>query len=113
MPVRIQNITDEAHQTHTILFEESEIELTVRFLPVVGFWFIDVSYGGRAAYGCKLSVGVLHLLSRNYPFDFTVRDLTSQGLDPVRRDDFITGRCALYMLDAEDMETIRDEPVPL
>lgn len=113
MPVQIENITDEPHQRHVILFEESEIELTLRFLPVVQIWVFSVGYKGAQASGYKLSNDVLHMRSRNFPFDFTVRDLSGAGLDPFRIDDFSTNRCALYMLDADDMETVRDAPVPL
>lgn len=113
MPVRIDNIDDDPHQRHTILFGESEVVLSLRFHPTVEIWTIDVTYGGRQAMGYKLSVGVLHMRSRNFPFDFIVADNTGQGLDPLRLDDFVTGRCSLYMLDASDMEAIRGQPVPV
>lgn len=113
MPVQIQNISAEAHQRHVLLFDESEIELTMRFYPTVEMWTIDVSYKGQTATGYKLSADVLHMRSRNFPFDFAVRDLSGLGLDPFRLDDFATGRCAIYMMSADDMETIRDAPVPL
>lgn len=113
MPLQIQNITDEAHQRHVIVFDESEIELTLRFHPTVEMWTFDTVYKTLNADGYKLSVGVLHMRSRNFPFDFVVRDQTDAGLDPFRLDDFSTGRCALYLLDAADMEIVRDAPVPL
>lgn len=113
MPVQIENISDEPIQRHIVLFEESEIELTLRFLPVVQIWVFDVIYKDRSASGFKLSNDVLHMRSQNYPFDFTVVDLSGIGLDPYRIDDFSTGRCGLYMLNAADMETVRDGPVPL
>lgn len=113
MPVQIENITAEAHQRHIVLFEESEIVLTLRFLPVVEMWTLGLEYKGEEAHGYKLSAGVLHLLSRNFPFDFTVRDLSDNGIDPFKIDDFSSGRCGLYMLDADDMQVIRDAPVPL
>lgn len=113
MPKRIQNITDEADQRHVILFEESEIVLTLRFFAVAEFWAIDVEYKGRTVYGFKLSANVLHMRSQNFPFDFTVRDLAETGIDPFKIDDFASGRCELYLLTADDMEVIRDGAVPL
>lgn len=110
---RIQNITAEAHQRHILLFEESEIALTLRFYPTVEMWAFDIEYKGRVASGYKLAVGVLHMESRNFPFDFAVRDLVDVGLDPFRLDDFSTDRCALYLLNAADMELLRNAPVPI
>ncbi len=113
MPVRIANITDAPHQRHTVLFEESEIVVTLRFHPTVEMWVLDAVYNGSQALGYKLSVGVLHMQSRNLPFDFVVRDAQQAGLDPYLIDDFSTGRCELYLLNAEDMEVVRGTPVPL
>lgn len=113
MPIQIENITSEAHQRHTILFEESEIVLTLRFYATVQIWCMDVEYKGKVAQGHKLSAGVLHMRSRNYPFDFVIRLEDGAGLDPFRADDFVSGRCKLYLLDAADMVVIRATPVPL
>lgn len=113
MARQLLNIDSDAHQRHTILFEESEIVLSLRYHPTVEMWTIDVTYQGVQALGYKLSVGVLHMHSRNFPFDFVANDNTGQGLDPVRRDDFETGRCSLYMLEAAEMEALRGAPVPL
>jgi hypothetical protein len=110
---QIENITDEPHQRHTIVFEESEIALELRFLPVVEMWFVNVEYKGVVASGYKLSADVLHMRSRNFPFDFTVLDLSNSGIDPFRIDDFSSGRCGLYLVESADMEAIRGAPVPL
>jgi len=109
---KLQNITDEPHQRHTIVFEESEIVLSLRYLPTVEMWIMDVGYGDVSTHGLKLSVGVLHMRSRNLPFDFIVTDNIETGLDPIRADDFSTGRCAMYLLEADDMQEIRGAAVP-
>lgn len=111
--IKIENISDETHQRHTMLFEESEIILTLRYHPTVEMWAFDIEYKDVVASGYKLSIGVLHMRSRNLPFDFVVTDQGGTDLDPIRRDDFSTGRCALYMLEASDMEAIRDATVPI
>lgn len=113
MPIGIDNITDEAHQRHTIIFEESEVVISLRFHPTVGMWTIDIEYKESMLFGYKLSVDVLHIRSRNMPFDFTVVDDSGAGLDPFKIDDFSTDRCSLYMLQSDDMELIRGAPVPL
>lgn len=113
MASKILNIDGDAHQRHTLQFGEEEITLSLRYHPTVEMWTMDVGYQGQSASGYKLSVGVLHMQSRNFPFDFIVGDNSGQGLDPIRRDDFESGRCSLYLLDAADMENLRGVPVPI
>lgn len=113
MPILIENITDEPHQRHTIVFQESEINIILRYYPIVEMWTIDIGYKTKVAYGFKLSNEVLHMRSKNLPFDFVVQDNSGTGLDPIRLDDFVTNRCSLYMLDADDMELIRNAPVEI
>lgn len=111
--VKLENIGSEAYQRHVVTFEESEVVIGLRFHPTVAMWTIDVEYKGIQALGYKLSVNVLHMRSRNYPFDFIVVDNSGNDLDPFRLDDFTVGRCNLYMLGSDDMEGIRNAPVPL
>jgi len=113
MPIELTNISSDTDQRHVILFQDSEIELRLRYYPTRQFWAFDVAYKGVVASGYKLSVGVLHMRSRNLPFDFVVQDNSGEGLDPLRADDFTTGRCTLLLLDAADMELIRAAPVPI
>jgi len=108
--IQIQNITDEAHQRHIIIFQQSEIILTLRFYQTVSMWCFDVEYKGKIVNGVKLSAGVLHIRSSNLPFDFAV---VGDVIDPFRLDDFKTGRCKLYMLEPIDMDVIRAAPVPI
>lgn len=105
---RVQNITDEPIQRHTILFDESEVTLTLRFFPKTQHWTFDAEYNGRSVFGIKLSTGVAHMVSQNQPFDFLVTDRSGLGFDPFQRDDFSSDRCRLYILDTADMVSIRD-----
>ena len=104
---RLQNITSETIQRHTILFEKAEIIFTLRFYPRTQIWMFDAEFGDKKVYGLKLSVGVLHMLSQNQPFDFVCIDRSGNGIDPFTRQDFSGGRCNIYMLEAADMELIR------
>jgi hypothetical protein len=108
--IRIQNITNEPIQRHTIVFEESEITLTLRFLAGVQSWFFDVEFNGKSVYGVRLACGVLHIESSNFPFDFFI---PPAQIDAFRATDFSDGRLNLIMLEADDMEAIRGAPVPI
>ena len=104
---QLQNLTNEPIQRHTILFEQSEITFVLRFYPRTQVWLFDVEFGNKQVYGLKLSVGVLHMLSQNQPFDFICVDKSGNGIDPFTRTDFSGGRCEIYLLEAADMVQIR------
>lgn len=111
--LRVQNITSETHQIHTIILADFELRLVLRFLPRAQIWIFDAEYRGRRVDGFKLSLGVLHITSSNLPFDVAVQDFSGTGIDPFKADDFETGRCHLYVLEPQDMEAIRGVPVPV
>lgn len=113
MPVRIQNITRDPIQRHTITTEGRDVILRLWFHPLGQFWTMDVTYGDKQVNGVRLFCGGLHITSANMPVDFEVVDVQRAGLDPFRRDDFEAGRCALVMLLPDDMEAVRGQPVPL
>lgn len=110
---KILNIGSEPIQRHTLLFEETEIILTLRYYPTVGQWFFDAEYKNFKVFGIKLALGVLHMRSRNQPFDFVLQDNAGLGLDCFRVDDFAEGRCSLYLAEAADMEAIRGVAVQI
>lgn len=107
----IVNITEDANQRHLIALDDGEIVFNLRFYPTVQMWTFDVDFQGKEIKGVKLSLGVLHIINQNYPFDFAVTDLSGNGVDPFRVDDFSGGRCKLFILDPIDMEAIRGVPV--
>lgn len=94
-----------------MVFEESEIVISLRFLPTVEIWIFDIEYKEKKVLGKKLSLGVFHMLSNNLPFDFIVTDQSNNGIDPFRIDDFEEGRCVLYMLENIEMGVIRGQAV--
>lgn len=111
--IKIENIGNESIQRHVILFNESEIILTLRYLSMVQIWVFDVEYKGKKRNGFKLSIDTFHMLSSNYPFDFIVTDNSNNGLDPMFISDFITDRCSLFMLEANDIENLRGQAIEI
>lgn len=108
---RIENIGNEGLQSQVIPLPNGDAVLTIRFLSPVQIWTMDVTYNEKAIYGVKLSCGVLHMRSKNLPFDFIVEDTSSAGLDPFQIEDFSSGRTILYLVEAEEMEEIRGQAV--
>ena len=95
---QITNVTDEPIQRHVLIFDRGEAVVTLRYLPTVEMWKMRVEYNGDYIDGVKLSLGTLHFRHKNWPFD--------------RADDFLTGRCNLYILTPEEMIEIRGGDVP-
>ena len=99
---------------YEVKIEDQEIILSLRFYPTIEQWNFDVEFKEKKVLGVKLSLGTLHIVSANLPFDFIVLDGSGEGVDPFKVDDFVTdGRCKLYILDPEDMEEIRGIPVEI
>jgi hypothetical protein len=108
---RIDNIGNEGSQTHTIPLADGDIILDIRFLSSVQFWQMSVTYNGKTINGVKMSCGVLHMRSVNFPFDFIVTDESGAGVDPYKVDDFSNSRNLVYLLDSDEMEAIRGQEV--
>lgn len=111
--LRIEGITSETHQIHTVLLGDYEVEVTLRFFPRAQMWTVTAVYRDDRRSNFKLSVGTLHMTSSNLPFDFAVTDTSGAGIDPFKADDFAEGRCWLLLLEPADMEVVRGAPVPI
>lgn len=108
---RIENIGNEGLQKQTIPLPNGDAILTIRYLSSVQIWTMDVSYNDETINGVKLSCNVLHMRSKNFPFDFIVEDTSSAGLDPFQVEDFSSERTILYLVEADEMEEIRGQAV--
>ncbi len=108
---KINNISTEGFQTHTIPLDTGDITLQIRFYSSVEMWQMSISFQDKSLNGVKLSTGTIHALASNFPFDFIVDDTTGNGVDPYKQDDFSTERCILYMLEADEIEAIRGQDV--
>ena len=106
---QLTGITSESYQSFELPLEGlgSNVTFVLRFFPTIQAWCFNASYGSKNVYGVKLSVGVLHIQSKNMPFDFSVVDNSGNGLDPFKVDDFSTGRCTILALEPADIEGIR------
>ena len=111
--IEIMNITNDTFQRHIISTPTGAITLMLRFYPRAQFWTLSTVYSGVECNGLKLALGTLHMRSRNMPFDFVVVDDGGSGVDPFSVDDFASGRCRLMMLERQDMDEIRGQPVPI
>jgi hypothetical protein len=78
-----------------------------RFYPPIQQWCFDLAFRGQTVKGVKICLGVLHINSYSFPFDFVAIDTSNLGLDPFQLNDFESGRINFYMLTAEEMAAYR------
>ena len=109
---QLSNITSDSIQEHLLEIGET-ITFTLRFLPPASIWVFDVLYKDRRINGVKLSLGVLHLKSHNLPFDFVIEDTSNSGIDPFKKDDFLSGRILINLLTQDELEMLRGYPVEI
>ena len=104
---QLTNINNEPIQSFILLVGDEEAMIQLRFYPTIQAWYFNLEFRGIPINGIKLSLGVLHINSYNFPFDFIIEDTSGSGIDPFKVDDFQVGRINLYMLTAEEMAAYR------
>lgn len=109
---RVINLSDEPIQDHHLIIDGILVDVRLRFMPTVQSWFMNVSAGGKTINGVRMAGSTLHIPYMNFPFDFVVYVNDKTKLDPFRVDDFVTGRCELYVVTADEMAQWRGGQVP-
>lgn len=106
--MKIIEVSKEPHQSQTVVLDNLDITITVRFLPIVFMWMLKVDIDGENVVdGIALSCGSVIMEQNNKPFGFMVDDKSTLGIDPFRLEDFSDGRCVLYMLERAEMLEVR------
>jgi hypothetical protein len=87
----------------TLTEEGVTIDITLRFLPAVQAWVMDLKYQSFSVYGERLIVGlnVFRKYKNILPFGVLVDSL--DGGDPFIIDDFTSGRCTLAILNEDEV----------
>jgi hypothetical protein len=101
------NITDDTIQTFTLIVGDETAVITLRFYPMIQMWMFDLTFRDINIKGIKISLGVLHMNSYNFPFDFIAADTSGNGLSPFDVNDFESGRIQFFRLTAEEIEDFR------
>lgn len=97
-------LSDVRNQNFSIDLDGKKLDLNIVFNNL-GSWFLNLEFNQEKVYSVKLSIGVFHLESNNFPFDFIVAD-EGDGLDPYKVDDFLQ-RCKLYLVEKSEVEAIK------
>lgn len=105
----INRITDNAIQRIFLTGLEGErIQMTLRYMPTQEAWYADFLRGDFDLKGVRI-VNSINLL-RQYKniIDFGILCDTTNGLDPIRPDDFLTQNAKLNLLDASEVQAIEE-----
>lgn len=97
-------LNDGLNQKFSIDLDRKKLEINIIFNSL-GVWFLNFVFNQEKVYSVKLTIGVFHLESNNFPFDFIVAD-EGDGLDPYKSDDFLQ-RCKLYLVEKSEVEAIK------
>jgi hypothetical protein len=107
---QIIEITNEAHQKHTLLLEDkTRVEMTLDFLPTQRQWFMSVSYGDFELKNKAVVNGpnILRRFKNIIPFGIAI--LSDAPIAPSFIDSFSDGTSRLYLLEKADVEYIEAE----
>ena len=97
----IQNITNDAYQTQTLILESGQaVDVTMRFVPLQYGWFItEISYGTFTLTGLRICVSpnMLRQFKNQIPFGLACY-ANSASREPTQQQDFSSGAFSLYIL---------------
>ena len=113
---KVTAITADPNQTLGIILPDgSTVNLTLNYIPAQQGWCYSVSYGSFQANLMRIVVSpnMLRRFRNIIPFGLAVT--TTDGYEVVNQNDFISGRAAMYALDASDVaqvETLITTTIP-
>lgn len=106
----INKITNDASQRLMLTgINGIQINMTLRFMPRQSQWIMGVSYGDFSAQGIAVVCGLNLLQKFKNIIPFGISCVCTNGLDPYTLNAFVDQQANLYLLNAEDVETIQAE----
>lgn len=103
----VDTISDDANQLLQVVLDTGEtVQLELVFRPAIQRWSISVLASSIEIDGLNLCVFPNILRAWRQVIDFGLACIADDGVDPFQLDDFSTGRCRLYVLDAADVSAI-------
>lgn len=103
----LDKLTDDARQETTLTgIPGLRITLTMRYLPTQQRWMMDVVWGDFELRGAMMTASPNMLRNFKNILPFGLACVSNDGLDPYFINDFASGRCKLYLLNADELESI-------
>lgn len=99
---QIENLSSDTIQTHTLLTDIDDIELTLTFYPSISAWSMDIVYQNITINGVAVSLNVPLLHDSRLPFTIVAVARDNPDIEPSLLDDFSSSRVNLYLLVGEE-----------
>ena len=104
---QINNLSNDAYQvTHIKLDDGSIVDMTLRYIPSTQQWLYDINHSLLTVTGRLLCNHLNVLRSFKNVIPFGVACSVTDGTEPLLQDDFINGRVNIYILNAQDVQSI-------
>ena len=106
----VQQITNFAKQTQTLKFPDgTTIALSLEYKPLQNGWFItSLTYGDFSLSNIRIVISPNFLYQYKNQIPYGIGCASTDGFEPVQQEDFNSGRCKLYILDAEEVAALED-----
>lgn len=117
MAQQITSLTADADQLMTFgLPDGTDLRLEFVYRPAIQRWSLNLTHDQLSLVGLNLCIAPNLLRQWRNLISFGIAITAVDNLDPVDPSDFVTGRIALYILTAEEVQQVEDEllqPIPL
>lgn len=107
---QITTISNDAKQTiYVTLSDDSVVTLDIRYLAAIQRWGFSVSHDTLTVNGQIICVSPNMLRQWRKIAAFGLACMSTDGVDPILPDDFVNGRCVLYVLSASEVESVETD----
>lgn len=110
--LQVTDISNDAIQNFTVnLSDGNRLVLTLRYIPTQNCWYLDIDYkdGEFVLYGTKVVTSYDLLLHWEKIVPIGIAITTEENSEPWFIDDFLTGRCKMFILEnKDDFEAIKE-----
>jgi hypothetical protein len=106
----IQQITSFAKQSQTLKFPDgTTIAIELEYKPLQYGWFItNLTYGDFALSNIRIVISPNFLYQWKNKIPYGIGCSSTDGFEPVNQEDFNSGRCRLYVLEAADVAALQE-----
>lgn len=107
---QIKEITSEPRQRHTItVTDQDPFTMLLEYRESQYGWFISITWGDRGIHNLRVteSENILRQWRNVIPFGLMV--LTTTNQDPLMADDFSLGNASMYVLEADEVDTVEGD----
>lgn len=111
---RIDNLTNSADQTTTLILpDNTAATLRLRFRARTKRWIADVGYAGKSFQVYGMNVCCFPNIMRSWRdiLPFGIAFMTADFTDPFDINDFISGRCQVFLLNSADVAAVENDVI--